>query len=77
LKGLPVFRKLGKPILAGVSRKSMICKPLKVNPEHALNGTTTVNTIALLQGASIIRVHDVKEAMQAITLVRHYSDAHL
>lgn len=69
------FAQLGKPLLAGLSRKSMICKPLKVNPEHALNGTTALNMIALLQGAHILRVHDVKEAMQTITLARYYKEA--
>ncbi len=62
------FKKLGRPILAGLSRKSMICKPLKVNPDHALNGTTALNMVALQQGANILRVHDVKETMEVITL---------
>jgi len=56
------------PILAGLSRKSMICRPLHVSPEHALNGTTALNMVALQQGASILRVHDVKEAMEVIKL---------
>jgi dihydropteroate synthase len=68
LRSLHTFRILGKPVLAGLSRKSMICKALKVNPEHALNGTTALHMTALQQGASILRVHDVKEAMQVITL---------
>jgi dihydropteroate synthase len=75
LHSLSRFAELGKPILAGLSRKSMICRPLKVNPEHALNGTTALNMIALLQGANILRVHDVKEAMQTITLARYYQEA--
>ena len=68
LNNLSVFRALGKPILAGISRKSMICKPLKVNPDKALNGTTALHMVALQQGASILRVHDVKEAIQVIKL---------
>ncbi len=68
---LGTFRSIGRPILVGLSRKSMVCKPLKVNPEHALNGTTALNMVALMNGANILRVHDVKEAMQTITLYRH------
>ena len=58
-----------KPILVGVSRKSMIYKLLESTPENALNGTTSLNTVALLKGAKILRVHDVKEAMECITLI--------
>jgi len=68
LGGLHTLRILGKPILAGLSRKSMICKALKVNPEHALNGTTALNMVALQQGANILRVHDVKEAVQVVKM---------
>jgi len=68
LRSFGEFRALGKPLLAGVSRKSMICKVLKVNPPHALNGTTALNMVALQQGANILRVHDVKEAMEVIKL---------
>lgn len=68
LRSLSAFTSLGKPILAGVSRKSMICKVLKVNPTHALNGTTALNMVALQNGANILRVHDVKEAMEVISL---------
>jgi dihydropteroate synthase len=57
------------PVLAGLSRKSMIYKFLGGGPEHALNGTTTLNTIALLKGANILRVHDVKAAAECIALV--------
>jgi len=67
------FEKMGYPVLAGVSRKSMINKVLKTNPQKALNGTTVLNTIALLNGANILRVHDVKEAMEAINLVEFYN----
>ena len=71
LGSLKKFKQLGRPILAGLSRKSMICKPLKVNPEHALNGTTALNMVALQQGANILRVHDVKEAMEVIKLASY------
>ena len=70
LRSLHTFKALGRPILAGLSRKSMICKPLKVNPEYALNGTTALNMVALQQGANILRVHDVKEAMEVIVMAQ-------
>lgn len=69
LKNLEIFHELDRPMLVGVSRKSMIYKPLNSTPQEALNGTTVLNTIALLTGASILRVHDVKEAVEAIKLV--------
>jgi len=69
LKHLEEFKSFGLPILAGVSRKSMINKVLDTTPEEALNGTTVLNTIALQNGAHILRVHDVKEAQEAIQLV--------
>lgn len=69
LKNLDAFHSFNFPILAGVSRKSMIWKSLGSSPELALNGTSVLNTIALLKGASLLRVHDVKEAMEAIRLV--------
>ena len=69
LKQLADFRTLGFPILAGLSRKSMIYKTLDIDASQALNGTTVLNTIALLNGASILRVHDVKEASEAILLI--------
>ncbi len=59
---------LGCPILAGISRKRMIWQSLSITPDDALNGTTVLNTIALQNGASILRVHDVKEAVQAVRL---------
>jgi dihydropteroate synthase len=68
LNDLHTLRMLGRPLLAGLSRKSMICKTLKVDPEHALNGTTALHMVALQQGAAILRVHDVKEAMQVVRL---------
>ena len=70
LSRLDEFKALGVPILAGLSRKSMINRVLQISPEHALNGTTVLNTIALLKGADILRVHDVKEAMETIRLVK-------
>ncbi len=69
LNNLSLFKILDAPILAGVSRKSMLYKPLKINAYEALNATTVANTIALLNGANILRVHDVKEAMEAIKIV--------
>lgn len=69
LENLDYFSVFGRPILAGLSRKSMIWKTLNISPDDALNGTTSLNTIALLKGAAILRVHDVKEAVQAIRLV--------
>ena len=68
LKKMSVFRILDCPILAGLSRKSMIYKALNVTPEESLNGTTALHMIALKNGAKILRVHDVKEASQAIKL---------
>ncbi len=69
LRNLDVFRMTQCPILAGLSRKSMICKALNIKPTDALNGTTVLNTLALQKGASILRVHDVKEAYEAIRLL--------
>ena len=68
LNHLHVFKMLEVPVLAGISRKSMICKVLKVNPSDALNGTTALHMVALRQGARILRAHDVKEAEQCIQL---------
>ncbi|HMZ45778.1 MAG TPA: dihydropteroate synthase [Chitinophagaceae bacterium] len=73
LKELSVFSILEKPILIGVSRKSTIYKTLGVTPEQALNGTTALHTICLLNGANILRVHDVKEAIECIKLFEMYS----
>jgi dihydropteroate synthase len=69
LNKLDQLQILGKPILVGISRKSMIWKTLKTNAQEALNGTTALNTIALLKGASILRVHDVREAKETILLM--------
>ncbi|MEI7472431.1 MAG: dihydropteroate synthase [Chitinophagaceae bacterium] len=75
LQQLSAFQLLGKPILAGLSRKASIYKTLATTPDDALNGTTVLNTIALLQGASILRVHDVKEAREAVQLIQAYKKA--
>jgi dihydropteroate synthase len=69
---LEYFKALGRPLMAGLSRKATIYKTLGITAEEALNGTTVLHTIALLNGASILRVHDVKEAMEAIRLVAAY-----
>ncbi len=75
LKHLSVFKMLEKPIMAGLSRKSTIYKTLGITSGDALNGTTVLNTLALQNGANILRVHDVKEAKEAITLYTKYSGA--
>ena len=68
LRNLGTLHCFGRPLLAGVSRKSMITRALGIAPDQALNGTTAINTIALLEGAAILRVHDVAEARQAVEL---------
>jgi len=68
LSKLNSFRILEKPLLVGLSRKSMIWRTLETTSEHALNGTSVLNTIALMKGASILRVHDVKAACEVIAL---------
>lgn len=68
LNNFEQFQALNTPILAGLSRKSMIWKTLDSNPEKALNGTTSLNTIALMKNAKLLRVHDVKEAVECIRL---------
>ena len=70
LSQLNAFAKLDVPLLVGVSRKSMIYKVLGASPAEALNGTTVLNTLALMQGAHILRVHDVKAAVEAVKLVK-------
>jgi dihydropteroate synthase len=72
LRHLDVFRITGRPLLLGVSRKSTIYKALGISPEEALNGTTVLHTLGLLNGAAILRVHDPKEALEVITLVGTY-----
>ena len=68
LKHFESFCSFKRPLLAGLSRKSMINRTLQIKPQKALNGTTVLNTIALMKGANILRVHDVKEAVEAISL---------
>jgi dihydropteroate synthase len=75
LHELRLFAALGHPIMVGLSRKSMIYKSLQVTPEEALNGTTVLNTLALNNGARLLRVHDVKEAVEAIRLFSLYQEA--
>ncbi len=70
LNNLNFYKKLEKPILIGISRKSMIYNTLNIDPEEALNGSTVLHTISLLAGAKIIRTHDVKEAYECVKLVR-------
>ena len=69
MQQLALFKALECPILVGISRKSMIYKLLDTTPETALNGTTVLNTFALLHGADILRVHDVKEAVECVKIV--------
>lgn len=71
LENLEKFNSIGSPVLVGFSRKSMVCKLLKVKPEEALNGTSVLNTIALEKGAKILRVHDIKEAREAVMIVEY------
>ncbi|OEK05453.1 dihydropteroate synthase [Roseivirga misakiensis] len=72
LRNLGLFKRLNHPILAGLSRKSMIYKRLDSTADEALNGTTALNMAALINGASILRVHDVKAATETITLYEAY-----
>jgi dihydropteroate synthase len=73
LNKLELFKNLDLPILVGVSRKSMIYKLLDATPQEALNGTTTLNTVALTKGTNILRVHDVKEAIECIKIIHQMS----
>jgi dihydropteroate synthase len=75
LKDLSVFKMFNKPLLAGISRKSTIYKTLGITVKQALNGTTVLHTLALQNGADILRVHDVKEAREAISLFIQYKSA--
>lgn len=69
LNHLDLFKTFDVPLLIGLSRKSMVYKVLNSNPKEALNGTTALHTVALLKGANILRVHDVKEAVECVKLV--------
>jgi dihydropteroate synthase len=73
LRNLEVFNILGLPILAGLSRKSLIYKRLGIQVSEALNGTTVLNTLALTKGASVLRVHDIKEAVETVKLFKLYN----
>ncbi len=77
LNSLSIFKSFEKPLLVGLSRKSMIYNSLNINSKQAINGTTVLNSLALLNGASILRVHDVKEAKESITLMELYKNAAL
>jgi len=77
LNQMSYFKELGTPILAGLSRKSMIYKLLETDSTNALNGTSACNMLALLGGASILRVHDVKEASEVIKIYNQYSNYHV
>jgi len=72
LKQLGLFKMLEAPILCGLSRKSMIYRSLGITVDEALNGTTVLNTLAIINGANILRVHDVKEAKEVVKLVGSY-----
>ncbi|MFT3885927.1 MAG: dihydropteroate synthase [Flavobacteriales bacterium] len=74
LQALPRLKALGAPLMVGLSRKRMINRTLGITPAEALNGTSVLNTIALLRGADILRVHDVREAVQAVKLVHAYME---
>jgi dihydropteroate synthase len=73
LRELHYFQQLNRPLLVGLSRKATVYKTLQTTPDKALNGTTVLHTMALLNGATILRVHDVKEAKEAIQLYLAYS----
>lgn len=73
LRNLNQFKSLQKPLLVGISRKSMLYKTLDSNPKEALNATTVAHTLALINGADYLRVHDVKEAKETITILKKYN----
>ncbi len=74
MRNLKDFSIFDMPLLVGISRKSMICKVTGSTPQESLNGTTILNTLALLGGADILRVHDVKEAVECVKLYQHYKN---
>jgi dihydropteroate synthase len=74
LQNLDLFVELGFPVLTGFSRKSMIYKLLEIGPNESLNGTSVLNTIALMKGVSILRVHDIKEAIECIKIINAYNE---
>ncbi|MFI5171850.1 MAG: dihydropteroate synthase [Chitinophagales bacterium] len=67
---LQIFKKIGFPVMVGISRKSIVCKLLNINPEKALNGSTALHAVLLMKGADILRVHDVKEAVETIKIIK-------
>lgn len=71
LNQLEAFNLFDEPLLVGLSRKTTIWRTLGITPDEALNGTTVLNTVALMKGAAILRVHDVREAVEAVTLIGH------
>ena len=71
---MELLQMTGLPILAGISRKSMIYKTLQTTPDKALNGTTFLHAFCLQKGASILRVHDVKEAVECVKLIRQFGN---
>ncbi len=77
LQRMDDFQELNVPVLVGMSRKSMIYNLLGITPEEALNGTTIVNTIALMKGAAILRVHDVRSCVEAVTIFEKMKDTTL
>jgi dihydropteroate synthase len=77
LSRLGDFSITGLPVLVGISRKSMIWKTLDITPDRALNGTTALNAIALFNGADILRVHDVKEAVQTVMLIKEIKKSNI
>lgn len=76
MQNLELFGITGLPILAGISRKSMIYKLLETSPQEALNGTTVLNTVALSKDAKILRVHDVKEAKECVSILGNLAKSH-
>jgi dihydropteroate synthase len=73
LRNMDRYKSLGFPILVGASRKSMICKLLKCNPPAALTGTIAINTLSLYKGADILRVHDVKDAVETVKIFNAFN----
>lgn len=71
LSDLREFKSIGGPVLAGLSRKTMLWKPLGITPDQAANSTTVANTVALLNGADILRVHDVRNAVEAVNITQN------
>lgn len=75
LRNLPYFKTIQRPVLVGISRKSMIYRYLSISSRDSLNGTTVLNTLALQNGANILRVHDIREAVEVVNLVDKYANA--